>query len=204
MPTNEFKILGSEDPITTSLGNMTQGIGFPLRPVEPSGPGQPLIVGVEEVLAADDITDQQIVADDTPQGVTFGASQNPSNGLVSLDGASGTITFLQSFACTVRIRLQVARTSNAGVAWIVFGTFYNGIRVGNALVAQIDDNDFAIPLTFEGSFEAQANDTIQFQMYRDSQESTAGDAGLFAFSTTLWGDTSSARVTISRVVSQEP
>ena len=36
----DFKLLGSPDPVTSSLGDMTQGIGYPLVPVE----GTPVVV----------------------------------------------------------------------------------------------------------------------------------------------------------------
>jgi len=34
---SEYKIAGSTDPVTTEAGNLTEGIGFPLRPVDTGG-----------------------------------------------------------------------------------------------------------------------------------------------------------------------
>ena len=72
---------------------------------------------------------------------------------------------------SIRLRLQVGRTSNNGVAWIVTRSRFNGALVGNPVTALIDDNDFSLPLTFEATANFAVNDTLQFVMYRDSQES---------------------------------
>jgi hypothetical protein len=45
MPDNYFKLLGGLDPASQSVGDMTEGIGYPLRPVEPNQ-SNPLNTGV--------------------------------------------------------------------------------------------------------------------------------------------------------------
>ena len=189
----DFKLLGGTDPVTSELGSMSQGIGYPLRVVDESAAGGTVTVRTEtELRAGSDVT-QEPVAVDTPIQLSFGPAQ--VNPIVSVD-ALGNFTFGVTDEFQVRLRLQFGRTGNPGTALIFGRALVNGVQLGDPVFTTLDDADFSIPTTFEGVVPFTAGDVLTVEIYRDSTGSNYG--GVFAAVSTLWTTSPSCLMTITR------
>jgi len=193
----DFKILGGTDPVNQSLGVMTQGLGFPLRDVEPSTAGGPVNVVVERVLDANDFTDQEPSALGVPLQVTFGAAQ--SNAFFDLD-ALGNITVLSEDEFVWRARFVVGREGAGGESQIYIRSLVNGVQVGNSSHLIVDSPRVEIPVELEGVATLALNDVIAFQIVRDTDATNSGGLRAGNPSVAGWNPSPSARLTVDRYI----
>jgi hypothetical protein len=202
MPTEFFKLLGNTSPVNQTLGKMTQGLGFPLRDVEPSASGGDVTILVENALVTANITDQLPVGLGTALQVVFGAPQTTT--WFDLD-ALGNITCLVADEYTVRLKFAVGRRgAPAGVSQIYTRALINGVAQGFSSHAILDNPDVEIPFDFEGVGPLAVNDILTFEIIRDTDGNNSG--GLYAGNPTVvgWNPSPSANLTISRFVAVTP
>lgn len=189
----DFKIYGGTSPVVSSLGKMTQGIGFPLRDVEDE---DRISISTREVMRGASFVTQQPSSTDSPITVEFGGAQSVDEFDLSV---GGIITCKIAGEYNFRVRLEFGRTGSPGVS-IVLGRFLvNGFQAGNTILAQLDDSDTAIPSVFSGAVSLSVNDELSVEIYRDSAGGNSG--GLFPQAATLvgWGDSPSASFVIEQV-----
>lgn len=191
----DFNILGGTDPSGTTLGLMTQGIGYPLRDVIPSPAGGTVTVKFEQVLQAASFAVQEPTGTNSPIQIEFGAAQTLPD--VTLD-ANGTLTFLTEDEYNIRLRLLFGRLGNPGNAEMFSRTLVNGQPFGGTVHTILDDSDDVIPATFEGVLDVVPNDTLSFEFMRDASGTNAG--GLYPATPSLagWAQSPSALITINR------
>jgi hypothetical protein len=202
MPTNFFKILGSENPVNTSLGVMTQGLGFPLRDVEPSISGGDVSVLVESALESASIIEQLPVGLGTALQVIFGVAQTTT--WFDLD-ALGNITCLVADEYTVRVKFAVGRRgAPSGISQIYTRALINGVAQGFSSHSILDNPDVEIPFDFEGVGPLEIGDILTFEIIRDTDGNNSG--GLYPGNPTVvdWADSPSAKISISRFVAVTP
>lgn len=178
----DFKILGGTDPATNVVGQMTQGLGFPLREVDETATGGSVTVQQEEILRATSDTTQEPTATDTPLQLAFGGAQ--TTGVIDVD-AAGTFTFQEEDEFTLRLRLNFGRTGNPGNAIIFARALINGVQIGNPVHAILDDGNFSVPATFEGIISSSVGDVMTIEIMRSSSGADAG--GVFAEAAPLPG-----------------
>ena len=202
MPDAFFKLLGGTDPINQNLGNMTQGIGYPLRPVEPAVSGGDVSVLIENALTADSLLDQTPAGLGVPLQVTFGAPQTTT--WFDLD-ALGNITCLVTDEYTLRAKLTVGRRGlPVAVSQIYTRLLVNGTQSGPSSHTIIDNPDIEIPFDYEGNGSLTAGDVLTFEIIRDTDGNDSG--GLYAGNPDVvgWNPSPSARLLISRFVAVTP
>jgi hypothetical protein len=202
MPTDFFKLLGNTSPVNQSLGVITQGLGFPLRDVEPSASGGDVTILVENALVSANITDQLPVGLGTALQVVFGAPQTTT--WFDLD-ALGNITCLVADEYTTRIKFAVGRRgAPSGVSQIYTRALINGVAQGFSSHAILDNPDVEIPFDFEGVGPLAVNDILTFEIIRDTDGNNSG--GLYAGNPTVidWAPSPSASLTMSRFVAVTP
>lgn len=192
-----FKLFGSADPVVTSLGDMTQGIGHDLVPVDSASPsGQQDVVEIN-VLSAASYVDQEPVGTDAPLQLTLGPAQTTPH--FDLD-AAGAITVLQAGPYSFRIRMQFGRTSNPSVAIMFARLLINGVQAGDSAYSSSSNSSDSEPATFSGDIELDVGDIVSLEIVRDSQGENSG--GLYAQTPTLgdWADAPSVIVNVTQVV----
>jgi hypothetical protein len=197
MADQDFKIYASPDPVAVDrAGVMTQGLGFPLRQVEV----EPAPVASIEALRAFSLNTQNPTGLDAPLQLEFGAPQTTTEFDVD---AAGNITCLVADEYSIRLRLQMGRAGNPGVAIMFMRALLNGITLGNSVATTLDDSSDVIPTTFTGTLTLAVNDVLTTEIYRDS--AGVDEGGVYAQSATLagWPDSPSTTVVISRVVAGE-
>jgi hypothetical protein len=198
----DFKLVGDPDlVILSSLGQMTQGIGFPLRTVDTAGApvqvGDPVGIDQTSFLAAADYTTQ------TPLGlgvvnelqISFGAAQAPY-----LD-ALGTFTEQVDTARTFTVFLNGQRLiNNAGQARMWIYAKLNDVATGTAQAVLIDNQNSYWAFNFTIDDLLSAGDTLKFFVFRDS--SFNDDGSLVSVSSGELGvpDSPSAFMQVSSLV----
>ena len=193
----DFKLLGGTDPVGSSLGVMTQGLGFPLRDVEPSTSGGPVTIVTETAINASSFEDQLPTGLGVALKLTFGAPQTNAN--FTLD-AAGNFTCLTTDEYTLFSKFVVGRRGNAaGVAQIYVRFLINGVQVGNSSHTIIDDPDTEIPVSFSFTIGLTAGDVITFEIIRDTDGNNSG--GVYAGNPEVpWNPSPSCTVDFSRTL----
>ena len=202
MPDTFFKLLGGTDPLNQSLGLMTQGIGYPLRDVEPAISGGDVTVLVENALDTASVIDQLPAGLGVALQVLFGAPAATT--WFDVD-ALGNITCLVTDEYTVRGIFSVGRRGGAaGVAQIYTRGLINGVATQYTSHAIIDNPDVEIPFSFETTLTLTAGDVVTFEIIRDTDANNSG--GLYAGVPDVagWASAPSARIIINRFVAVTP
>lgn len=192
----DFKLLGGTDAPLQSLGKMTQGLGFPLRDVDPATTGGPVSILTELSLQGFSEVDQVPAGLGVATQLTFGAAQTTTD--FDLD-ASGNVTCLTADEYNFRIRIAVGKTGGGLPPTIFTRGLLNGTPVGLPVATKVDNADITIPLTFEGVLTLAVNDVLTFEIIRDSGE---GDSGGLYIQTSSdgWGIAPSTALTVIRSV----
>ena len=202
MPDTFFKILGGTDPVNQSLGRMTQGIGYPLRDVEPAVSGGDVSVQISTALDANSFVDQLPTGLGAALQITFGDAQTTPE--FDLD-ALGNITCLATDEYTLRGKFVVGRRgAAAGVAQVYTRLLVNGTPSPITSHTIIDNPDVETPYDFEANGSLTAGDVLTFEIIRDTDGNDSG--GLYAGIPTVagWASSPSARLVLSRFLSVTP
>lgn len=158
----------------------------------------PTLQGYQPVLVASSTASvQQPAATNTAIKVEFGPAQ--SNPFVTLDNL-GNLTFLTAGYYAVYVGLRFGRSTAAGAAVLFGRVLSNGVQVGNSFGATLIDDAERIPVNFTHFANADANDIMAVEFYRDS--SGINNGGLYATSPALagWNQISSSSLYIYRFV----
>lgn len=187
-----YKVFGNENPVTAELGSLTQGLGFPLRPVETfaASPIETIVLFAPSFVA------QEPTGLDNPLQLTFGSPQ--SNVFIDLD-ANGLVTILQAGTYKFELRAAVGRTSVPGAAIILARSLINGVQLGNSLHANIPDLNTSLPLFAAFTRSFSVNDTWASEIMRSSTGIDSG--GLYPETTAVsgWANSPSVQVVVTRL-----
>lgn len=191
MPEPFFKLLSGVDPVSESLGNMTQGIGFPLRAVE-GGAATTLVI---EALRAFSVVDQDPVGLGVSLQITFGAPQTTE--WFDVDSA-GNITCLVTDEYQVIGKFSVGRTGGVGESQIYIRGLINGTPVSWSVHAIVDNARIEMPITFMANITFTVGDVITFEVVRDTDGDDSGSLTAGNPSVVGWADSPSASLVLSR------
>ena len=198
----DFKLLGGTDPVNQSLGQMTQGLGFPLRDVEPSTAGGAVNVVVERMLDAASFVDQTPTGIGVATQISFGDAQTETAFELEADG---TLTCLVADEYVWRAKLVVGKDSGGNaVAQIYIRTLVNGVQAGPSSQVIIDSNRAEIPVDLEGTAFIDAGDVITFEFIRDTDGDDDGELRAGNPDVAGWAPSPSARLTIDRFIAVQP
>lgn len=194
-----FKLLAGSDPVGTSQGQMTQGLGFPLRDVELSTAGGAVQVLSENVLLSENFTDQNPSGLGVATGILFGGVSATDQW--SMDVA-GVATCLEAGDYTIRLSLTVGREGASGTSQLYFRVLINGVPFGNSAQVITDSARIEIPFFYNRTITFSLNDTLTFEMIRDTDGDNSGGlrAGIPAVA---WASAPSAALSLSRTVAIE-
>jgi hypothetical protein len=197
MPTNHFKLLGSTNPVSQSLGVMTQAIGFPLRDVEG---------GETEVLFSTSLLAESLV-DQSPTGlgvalqITLGDAQTTDD--FDLD-ALGNITVLVTDEYALRAKFTIGRAGAAGESQLYTRLLINGTQAGASSHSIVDNSRIEIPFDFEANGFLTAGDILTFEIIRDTDGDDSGGLTAGIPDVVGWNPSPSARVLFSRSTAVSP
>lgn len=197
MPTEHFKILGGTDAVGQSLGDMTQGLGFPLRAVEPATSGGAVTVVIEDALTANSYVDQDPAGLGIPLQMTIGDPQTTP--YFDLD-ALGNITCLATDEYTLRLKIACGRSGGAGESQMYFRALVNGVPSGPSSHAIVDNARIEIPFDFEANGMLTAGDILTFEIIRDTDGNNSGGVRAGIPSVAGWASSPSVRALITRYV----
>lgn len=191
----DFKLLGdTTNPVVTEAGNMLQGIGFPLRPVDGTPPNVNPMYGVpaEGLLSGVQTAAVTAVAVDTPTQIPFG----PAQSLPEVDlSAAGTLTFTPDgvgFWAVVLV-LNIARQAGGQPAKFFMRPVVNGFQAGAPVNVDMGSNsNVNIPFAFTFFFVAADVDEWKFEFHTQDDN----DPGLHVDSSNLWGSAPAASITL--------
>lgn len=195
MPDTFFKILGGTDPVSQNLGDMTQGIGYPLRAVEPTTAGGSVNIIAETVLSAGSIADQTPTGLGVELQVEFGAAQTTTEFDLN---ATGDIECLVADEYQVRGKFTVGRDGAAGESQIYVRALINGAQLGDSSHVIVDNSRIEIPFDKEFTLALSVGDILTFEIIRDTDGNDSG--GLTAGNPDVpgWNPSPSARILITR------
>jgi len=185
------KIIGSEVPVATEIGLVTQGLGFELLPVE----GAALSTG--EKLIAESVADQNPAGLDTPLQVEFGAAQFTD----SMDlAADGTLTVKEGGVYLVFTTFYFSRTSSVGQVHFFIRLLKDGVQQGNPIGIVQTDDDVTTPIFLSAttSVEGVVPTDYTVECVRDADGVNSG--GLRSIASSIgWGQTPSARMRVIKL-----
>ena len=195
MPDTYFKILGGTDPVSQNLGDMTQGIGYPLRAVEPTTAGGSVNVIAETVLTAGSIVDQEPTGLGVALQIEFGAAQTTTEFDLN---AAGDIECLVADEYQFRAKFTVGRDGASGESQIYVRGLVNGTQLGDSSHVIVDDSRIEVPFDKEFTVSLSVGDIVTFELIRDTDGDDSG--GLTAGNPDVvgWNPSPSARVLVTR------
>jgi hypothetical protein len=185
------KIIGSEVLLNTRIGEVTQGLGFELLPVE----GNP--IGAGEKLIAESVADQNPTGLDTPLQVEFGPAQNTD----ALDLASdGTLTIKETGVYLVFSTYYYSRTSSTGEAHFFIRLLKDGVQQGNPLGIVQTDDDITTPIFLSATVAIEGTVPIDYTVECVRDGGGVDSGGLRSIASTIgWGQTPSARIRVIKL-----
>ena len=195
-----FKLLGGTDPVGQEIGAMTQGLGFPLRSVEPATSGGTVVVSVEDALIAESLADQDPVGLGVALQVTLGPAQTTA--YFDVD-ALGNVTCLATDEYTLRAKFTIGRSGGGGESQIYTRLLVNGVPVGPSSHTIIDNARIEIPFDFEANGVLTAGDVLTFEIIRDTDGNNSGGLSAGIPDVAGWASSPSARLLLTRFVAVE-
>ncbi len=150
----------------------------------------------ENVMLASSKVDQAPSATDTPLQASFGDAQGDSNDPVEID-ALGNLKINETSLYTLTAIFSVSRDTAPGECYFFIRFLVNGVQNGNAICAEMSDDEMTVPLSFTRSGVFPAGAILTIEMVRDSQGNN--DGGLKTFTSSVgWGSSSSASVRVDK------
>lgn len=155
-------------------------------------------IGLTNVLAAVDTTNQEPSGLDSPLQVTFGAAQGTASDPVMLD-ALGNITFNQGGLYLFNGYANFERQgSSGGVTVTLFRALLNGSQSGPTKGVELSGTGIMFPYELTLPIQVSAGDVLTWEIMRDSSGIDAG--GLYVHTNSgPWSNVPSADVNIYKI-----
>jgi len=155
-------------------------------------------IGLTNVLAAVDTTNQEPSGLDSPLQVTFGAAQGTASDPVMLD-ALGNITFNQAGLYLFNGYANFERQgSSGGVTVTLFRALLNGVQSGPTKGVELSGTGIMFPYELTLPIQVSAGDVLTWEIMRDSSGVDAG--GLYIHTNSgPWSNVPSADVNIYKI-----
>jgi hypothetical protein len=155
-------------------------------------------IGLTNVLAAVDTTNQEPSGLDSPLQVKFGAAQKTATDPVMLD-ALGNITFNQGGLYLFNGYANFERQgSSGGVTVILFRALLNGVQSGPTKGVELSGTGIMFPYELTLPIQVSAGDVLTWEILRDSSGVDAG--GLYIHTNSgPWSNVPSADVNIYKI-----
>lgn len=155
-------------------------------------------IGLTNVLAAVDTTNQEPSGLDSPLQVTFGAAQGTASDPVMLD-ALGNITFNQGGLYLFNGYANFERQgSSGGVTVTLFRALINGVQAGPTKGVELSGTGIMFPYELTLPIQVSAGDVLTWEIMRDSSGINAG--GLYIHTNSgPWSNVPSADVNIYKI-----
>lgn len=193
-----FKLLGSENPPNQTLGNISQGIGFDLHPVEPAISGGDVRVVTQNVLRTFSFIDQNPSGLGVAHQVTFGTAGDSTP---EWDvNANGEITCLVADEYIFQLKIQIGREGTPAVSQIYSRLLINGTPFGNTIHTIIDNGNIEIPLIVQQAFTFIIGDVVTVEIIRDTDGNDSGGLRAGIPDVVGWADSPSASISMSHTL----
>ncbi len=155
-------------------------------------------IGLTNVLAAVDATNQVPSGLDSPLQVTFGAAQGTASDPVMLD-ALGNITFNQGGIYLFNGYANFERQgSSGGITVTLFRALLNGSQSGPTKGVELSGTGIMFPYELTLPIQVSAGDVLTWEIMRDSSGTNAG--GLYIHTNSgPWSNVPSADVNIYKI-----
>ncbi len=155
-------------------------------------------IGLTNVLAAVDTTNQEPSGLDSPLQVTFGAAQGSASDPVMLD-ALGNITFNQAGLYLFNGYGNFERQgSSGGITVTLFRALLNGVQTGPTKGVELSGTGIMFPYELTLPIQVSAGDVLTWEIMRDSSGVDAG--GLYVHTNSgPWSNVPSADVNIYKI-----
>ena len=155
-------------------------------------------IGLTNVLAAVDTTNQEPSGLDSPLQVTFGAAQGTASDPVMLD-ALGNITFNQAGLYLFNGYANFERQgSSGGVTVTLFRALLNGVQSGPTKGVDLSGTGIMFPYELTLPIQVSAGDVLTWEIMRDSSGVDGG--GLYIHTNSgPWSNVPSADVNIYKI-----
>jgi hypothetical protein len=155
-------------------------------------------IGLTNVLAAVDTTNQEPSGLDSPLQVKFGAAQGTASDPVMLD-ALGNITFNQGGLYLFNGYANFERQgSSGGVTVTLFRALLNGVQTGPTKGVELSGTGIMFPYELTLPIQVSAGDVLTWEIMRDSSGINAG--GLYIHTNSgPWSNVPSADVNIYKI-----
>ena len=155
-------------------------------------------IGLTNVLAAVDTTNQEPSGLDSPLQVTFGAAQGTASDPVMLD-ALGNITFNQAGLYLFNGYANFERQgSSGGVTATLFRALLNGVQSGPTKGVELSGTGIMFPYELTLPIQVSAGDVLTWEIMRDSSGVDGG--GLYIHTNSgPWSNVPSADVNIYKI-----
>ena len=155
-------------------------------------------IGLTNVLAAVDTTNQEPSGLDSPLQVTFGVAQGTASDAVMLD-ALGNITFNQGGLYLFNGYANFERQgSSGGVTVTLFRALLNGVQSGPVKGVELSGTGIMFPYELTLPIQVSAGDVLTWEIIRDSSGIDAG--GLYIHTNSgPWSNVPSADVNIYKI-----
>jgi len=201
----QSKIYGDLGSATAPIGQVPQGIGFPIAEIEttPTGSFNPTTdMVIDRLLDGVSPTSPQ-----QPAGVgvanqiqiTFGAGANTGADPVMLS-AAGVLTINETGTYRIKIAMQFGRTGASGTSVLLFRVLVNGTQAGRSIEYKLNSANETSYFENDTWITLPAGTVLTFQLMRDASGSNFG--GLFGFDPTVeagsWNSTPSAALRVER------
>jgi hypothetical protein len=185
--TLEDKLIGTDSEDTNKTKNYTISSILALKQI-----------GLTNVLAAVDTTNQEPSGLDSPLQVKFGAAQKTATDPVMLD-ALGNITFNQGGLYLFNGYANFERQgSSGGVTVILFRALLNGVQSGPTKGVELSGTGIMFPYELTLPIQVSAGDVLTWEILRDSSGVDAG--GLYIHTNSgPWSNVPSADVNIYKI-----
>lgn len=158
--------------------------------------GRPTSRGYQQILYGASISSNQSPsATNTPLQIEFGATQTFTDVTLS---STGTLTFNTSGYYLVSLVIQQSRSTTTGSAILFNRVLYNGAQILSSGSCSLDANIQTIPYSISIPILANAADTMQLWIVRDS--AGANDGGLYRTVPTIsgWSASPSASILVAK------
>jgi len=155
-------------------------------------------IGLTNVLAAVDTTNQEPSGLDSPLQVKFGAAQKTATDPVMLD-ALGNITFNQGGLYLFNGYANFERQgSSGGVTVTLFRALLNGVQSGPTKGVELSGTGIMFPYELTLPIQVSAGDVLTWEIMRDSSGVNGG--GLYIHTNSgPWSNVPSADVNIYKI-----